>query len=53
MPVALLLLAAVAPHSGVVKPRTGPEPSDVALVVMAAGGLWFAQARLRARKRKD
>jgi hypothetical protein len=49
----LLLVATLAPHSGVVKERTGPEPSDIALVAMAAGGLWFARARLKARHRKD
>src|SRR3546814_13691107 len=48
----LLLLAAPAaadppPHSGVVKERTAPELSDVALVAMAAAGLFLARRALR------
>jgi len=54
---ALLLLFASpaladAPHSGTATPRTGPEASDVALFVMAAGGVWAARRALRARWRK-
>lgn len=52
----LLLLAAPAlasPHSGVAKERTGPALSDLALFAMAAGGIWFAQRRLKSRNRKD
>ncbi|RIA37776.1 putative secreted protein with PEP-CTERM sorting signal [Hephaestia caeni] len=51
----LLLLAAPAaaadppPHSGVVKERTAPEPSDVALVAMAAAGLFLARRAMRRR----
>jgi len=61
----LLLLALVAApalandpaaHSGVVKIRTGPEPSDIALFVMAAIGVWLARRAMikrAARRRKD
>lgn len=58
----LLLLAAPAlatdppPHSGVAKVRTGPELSDIALFVMAAGGVFLARRALRNRflkRRKD
>lgn len=48
----LTLLAAAtaaAPHSGAVSARTAPELSDVALFVMAAGGLWLVRRALRAR----
>lgn len=52
------LLAApayAAPHSGVVKIRTGPELSDIALFVMAALGIWLVRRAMRARfaKPKD
>jgi hypothetical protein len=50
MAIALLLLAV--PHSGIAHPRTGPAASDIALFVMAAAGLWFAQRQLKRRKRK-
>jgi hypothetical protein len=61
----LLLLALVAApalandpaaHSGVVKVRTGPEPSDIALFVMAAIGVWLARRAMisrAAKRRKD
>lgn len=61
--VVLLLMAAPAlannpaAHSGVVKIRTGPEPSDIALFVMAAIGVWLARRalirRAAAKRRKD
>lgn len=58
----LLLIAAPAlasdpaAHSGIVKARTGPEPSDVALFVMAAVGVWLARRamiRRAIKRRKD
>lgn len=60
----LLLLALVAApalandptaHSGIVKVRTGPEPSDIALFVMAAIGVWLARRAMirRAQKRRE
>ncbi|MBR0553624.1 hypothetical protein [Stakelama marina] len=42
---------AAAPHSGVVE-RDGFAPSDVALFVVAALGVWLARRALRARFRK-
>ncbi|HVI99178.1 MAG TPA: hypothetical protein VM657_08940 [Sphingomonas sp.] len=51
----LLLFAAPAlaadppPHSGVVKERTAPELSDIALFVMAAAGLLLARRAMRRR----
>jgi hypothetical protein len=59
--VLLALLAAPAlasdpaAHSGVVKVRTGPEPSDIALFVMAAIGVWLARRAMirRAAKRRE
>jgi len=45
-----------AAHSGVVKIRTGPEPSDIALFLMAVVGVWLARRamiRRAARRRKD
>lgn len=59
--VLLALLAAPAlasdpaAHSGVVKARTGPEPSDIALFVMAAIGVWLARRAMirRAAKRRE
>jgi hypothetical protein len=57
----MLLIAAPAwaddpaAHSGVAKVRTGPEPSDIALFVMAAIGIWLARRAMirRARKRRE
>ena len=51
---ALLAMPALA-HSGVPKIRTGPEPSDIALFVLAALGVFVVRRALRARftKRKD
>ena len=44
------LLLTVAPAAG----RTAPEPSDVALFVVAALAVWFVRRRLRDRfRRKD
>ena len=44
-----------AAHSGVAKARTGPEPSDIALFVMAAIGVWLARRAMirRAEKRRE
>lgn len=44
-----------AAHSGVVKVRTGPEPSDIALFAMAAIGVWLARRAMirRAQKRRE
>ena len=53
---ALLVLAAgpaFAAHDGVVSVRTGPEPSDVALAIFAAGAVWFVRRALRNRFRRD
>jgi hypothetical protein len=43
------------PHSGIVKPRTAPELSDVLLFVIAAFGVVIVRRALRARfaKRRD
>lgn len=53
----LLLVAtpalAAAPHSGVAKVRTGPEPSDIALFAMAAGGVYLVRRTMRARARRS
>jgi hypothetical protein len=47
---ALFLAAPVwAAHSGVAKPRTSPELSDIALFVMAALGVWLVRRAMRAR----
>lgn len=43
-------------HTGVVKIRTHPEPSDIALFVMAGVGVWLVRRAMRARfaaRRKD
>ena len=44
-----------AAHSGVARARTGPEPSDIALFVMAAIGVWLARRAMirRAAKRRE
>ena len=55
LPVLLLATPADATdngHTGVARPRTAPEPSDVALFVVAAGGVWFTRRALRRRQRK-
>ncbi len=50
---ALALLIATpafaAPHSGIARPRTAPELSDVALAAMAAGGIFLVRRAMRAR----
>lgn len=47
---ALVLLAAPAfAHSGIPTVRTGPEPSDIALFVVAALGIWLVRRAIRAR----
>lgn len=40
-------------HTGVPTPRTGPEPSDIALFLLAALALWFVRRTLRRRARRD
>jgi hypothetical protein len=42
-------LAVTPAHTGVPKIRTGPEVSDIALFVMAAGGVWLVRRAMRAR----
>ena len=48
-------LLAQAAHSGVARPRTSPEWSDLFLFVVAALAVWFVRRSLRARfgKRRD
>ncbi|MES2755324.1 MAG: hypothetical protein V4659_11730 [Pseudomonadota bacterium] len=46
---ALAATPALAAHNGVATARTGPEPSDIALFVMAALGVWLVRRALRAR----
>lgn len=45
--------AATGAHSGVVDVRTGPEPSDIALFVCAAAGVWLVRRAMRKRFRRD
>lgn len=41
-------------HSGIVHRKTGPEPSDVALFVVAAIGVWLVRRAMRRRfSKKD
>lgn len=40
---------AVAPHSGVIHTRSMPELSDIALFVVAVGGVWLVRRTLRRR----
>ena len=42
-------LANVPPHSGVIHTRSMPELSDIALFVMAVGGVWLVRRALRKR----
>ncbi|MFA6113003.1 MAG: hypothetical protein WC729_03405 [Sphingomonas sp.] len=49
LPALLLAAPAWAAHSGVAKPRTSPELSDIALFVMAALGVWLVRRAMRAR----
>jgi len=54
LPILLLASSALAvtpAHTDVPKIRTGPEPSDIALFVMAAGSVWLV--RRFARRHKD
>ena len=44
-------LPALAAHTGVAAERTGFAPSDVALFLVAAAGLWIARRALRARRK--
>ncbi|THD37945.1 MAG: hypothetical protein E7773_02920 [Sphingomonas sp.] len=46
-------LAQVPPHSGVIHTRSMPELSDIALFVMAVGGVWLARRALRKRFAKQ
>ncbi len=45
----MLTIAVQSGHSGVVRPRTGPEASDIALFVFAAVAVWLVRRALRAR----
>lgn len=45
----LLTTPAMAAHSGIARPRTAPELSDVALAAMAAGGIFLVRRAMRAR----
>ncbi len=45
----IITTPALAAHSGVARPRTAPELSDVALFVLAAAGIWFVRRAMRAR----
>ncbi|CUS45121.1 MAG: hypothetical protein V4610_05465 [Pseudomonadota bacterium] len=49
LPALLLAAPAWAAHSGVARPRTSPELSDIALFAMAAIGVWLVRRALRAR----
>lgn len=49
LPALFLAAPAWAAHSGVVKARTSPELSDIALFVMAALGVWLVRRAMRAR----
>ena len=56
LPVLALLAPATAQaaaHSGIVTARTGPEPSDIALFVVAAIGVWAIRRAMRRRFTKD
>ncbi len=46
---ALPALLVASGHTGVPTPRTGPEPSDIALFLLAALALWFVRRALRRR----
>lgn len=54
LPVLVSLLAALPAfaqggHDGIVRPRTAPELSDVALFVLAVIAVWFTRRALRRR----
>lgn len=55
LPLMVMTMPALADgaHDGVVKVRTGPEPSDVALAIFAAAAIWFVRRQLRRRLPKD
>ena len=55
MPALRLLAAAVIDngHTGVARPRTAPELSDIALFVVAVAIVWLTRRALRRRMRKD
>jgi hypothetical protein len=40
-------------HSGIIRPRTHPELSDIALFAFAIGAIWLLRRALRRRNRKD
>lgn len=40
-------------HTGRAGSRSMPEASDLLLFAVAAGGVWFVRARMRARFRKS
>jgi len=44
---------AASPHSGVIRTRSMPELSDIALFLMAAAGIWLVRRALRARFARD
>ncbi len=55
-PILALLPASAAmagAHTGVINVRTGPEPSDIALFVCAAAGVWLVRRAMRKRFRRD
>lgn len=43
------LAAVPPPHSGVIRTRSMPELSDIALFAAAVAGVWFVRSRLRRR----
>lgn len=57
LPILALLYAPAAAasdaHSGIVTVRTGPEPSDIALFICAAAGVWLVRRAMRKRFRRD
>jgi hypothetical protein len=57
LPLLLLATSAFAddppPHSGIVRTRSMPELSDIALFGMAVAGVWLARRALRKRFAKQ
>ena len=49
----MLTLAVQSGHTGVVRPRTGPEASDIALFLFAGLAVWLVRRALRARFRRN
>lgn len=43
------LLSVAGGHSGVVHRKSGPELSDIALIVVAALGVWLVRRAMRRR----